>query len=313
MDTRQLRYFVAVCQFKNLSHAADHCNTAASALSHHIASLEAELETKLFQRKPRGMEPTAAGLKLLAHAQSILTAFETATSELKHGQAEISGNIAIGMPYSVIKVIGGKLMRRVIEDYPRVRLLIQEGFSGVSYETLRNSGVEAALIFNPPSDSLTQRTPILEEELYCIGSPAILGHDTTPIPFNDMTELPIALLKSGTLSRALIDRPAELAKLEASARIQLASIAGSISAMKEGLACTLAPKVLVGSELASGELVARKIIDPSPMRTMYMVTALETRPTFLQETMIALITELVITAVKEGQWEGARLTEGRQT
>ena len=49
MDTRQLRYFVAVCEFRNLSHAADHCNTAASALSHHIASLEAELYGPYFE------------------------------------------------------------------------------------------------------------------------------------------------------------------------------------------------------------------------------------------------------------------------
>ncbi|MBO6883145.1 MAG: LysR family transcriptional regulator [Marivita sp.] len=310
MDTRQLRYFVAVCEFRNLSHAADHCNTAASALSHHIASLEAELETKLFLRKPRGMEPTAAGLKLLTHAQFILSAFETAASEIKHGQAEISGNIAIGMPFSVIKVIGGALMRRVIEDFPRVRLLIREGLSGVTYSSLRTGEIEAALIFNPPPDSQTLRTPLLEEELFCIGDPKIVGDSSEPIRLEDMAELPVALLQSGSLSRALVDRPAELAKLEAQAQIQLASIAGTLSALKEGLACTLAPKVLVSEELRSGELVARPVTDPRPVRTLHLVSALDARPTFLRESILNLVAELVGAAVHDGTWEGARPIEG---
>ena len=310
MDTRQLRYFVAICEFKNLSHAADHCSTAASALSHHVAALEAELETRLFTRKPRGMEPTAAGLKLLTHAKFILQAFETAASEVKHGQAEIAGNIAIGMPFSVIKLIGGALMRRVIDDLPRVRLLIREGLSGVTYNSLLTGEIESALIFNPPQDSLTLRTPLLEEELFCIGHRAIVGDPGQPIRLEDMADLPVALLQSGSLSRALIDRPAELAKLEAQARIQLASIAGTLSALKEGLACTLAPKALVTDELRSGEFVARAVTDPRPIRTLHLVTPLDARPTFLREAISTLIADLVREAVRSGQWEGGRSIEG---
>ena len=309
MDTRQLRYFAAVCEFRNLSHAANHCNTAASALSHHISTLEAELETQLFIRKPRGMEPTAAGLKLLEHAQFILAAFETAASEVKHGQAEVAGNIAIGMPFSVIKVIGGALMRRVIEDLPRVHLVLREGLSGVTYDSLRAGEIETALIFNPPPDTQSLRTPLLEEEIYCLGAPSIVGQSGDPISLDEMGLLPVALLQSGALSRALVDRPAELAKLEAQARIQLASIAGTLSALKEGLACALAPKVLVSEELRRGELVARKVVDTRLIRTLYIVSALGTRPTFLRECISGLVTDFVQAAVRDGSWEGAKLIE----
>lgn len=306
MDTRQLRYFVAICEFRNLSHAADHCNTAASALSHHVSNLEHELGAKLFIRKPRGMEPTAAGLKLLEHARFILSAFETAASDLKHGQAEISGNIAIGMSFSIIKVIGGDLMRTVVNDLPKVRLLIRESLSGVTYKSLLKGDVEAALIFNPPQDAQTLRTPLLEEELFCIGHRSIVGDSEEPIRLDEMAELPVALLHSGSLSRSLVDRPAELAKLEANAQIQLASIAGTLSALNEGLACTLAPKMLVSEELASGQLIARPVTEPRPVRTLHLVTSLEARPTFLRERISALVAELVRDAVASGRWHGAR-------
>jgi len=304
MDTRQLRYFVAICKFKNLYHAADYCNTAASALSHHVSSLEAEFETALFVRKP-----TAARLQLLEHATHILSAIETATSEIRNGQTEISGNLAIGMPYSVIRVIGGALMRRVMEESPRIRLLIREGLSAVSYNSLRNGEIEAALIFNPPKDSQTSRIALLEEELFCIGRKNIVGDQDKPITLEHMSELPIALLQSGSLSRALLDRPAELAKLEAKARFQLASIAATQCALKEGLACTLAPKSLVSDELASGELLARPVTDPRPIRTLHLVSPVDERPTFIREKISTLIDELVQHAVRDGLWEGARLVE----
>ena len=142
-----------------------------------------------------------------------------------------------------------------------------------------------------------------------MGAPNIVGHSSEPISLEQMAQLPVALLQSGALSRALVDRPAELAKLEANARIQLASIAGTLSALKEGLACTLAPKILVSEELRRGELVARKVVDTRLIRTLYLVSALGTRPTFLRESISNLVVDFVQDAVRNGNWEGAKLID----
>ncbi len=64
MDSRQLRYFAAIYDHGTLSSAAEHLRVAISALSHHLANLERELSAPLFVRKPRGMQPTAAGERL---------------------------------------------------------------------------------------------------------------------------------------------------------------------------------------------------------------------------------------------------------
>ncbi len=306
MDTRQLRYFVAICRLRSLTHAADHCNVAASALSHHIANLEAELGAQLFLRKPRGMEPTASGLRLLQHAQAILSAIDTAITEVRDGQAEVSGEITVGMPYSVIKVIGAAVMRSVLHDYPKVRLVLREALSGATHSTLKLGALDLALIFNPPADAQTEREPLLMEELFCIGAPAVIGEDAIPITFDDMAELPLMLLQSGVLARALVDKPGALARLEAAARIQLASVAATQAALVEGLGCTLAPKVLVPELLASRQVIARPVIDPRPIRTLYMVTNRDSEPTILRERMATLIRELVRAAIIEGRWQAAK-------
>ena len=82
MDSRQLRYFVAMHDAGSLSGAAAMEHVAVSALSYHLGNLEAELGVALFRRKPRGLEPTAAGLRLYTHARAILRAIDDALDAL---------------------------------------------------------------------------------------------------------------------------------------------------------------------------------------------------------------------------------------
>ena len=55
-----LRYFLAVIKWGSISEASAHLNVAASAISRQIARLETELDTQLFERRARGMIPSAA-------------------------------------------------------------------------------------------------------------------------------------------------------------------------------------------------------------------------------------------------------------
>ena len=48
MDSRQLRCFMAIYEHGALSAAAGHMRLATSALSHHLANMEAELGTRLY-------------------------------------------------------------------------------------------------------------------------------------------------------------------------------------------------------------------------------------------------------------------------
>ena len=80
MDLRQLRYFSTVYEHRKLSHAAQAANVAQSAISHHLLNLELELGVRLFDRLPRGMQPTASGTRLYEHAQAILRSVAAATA-----------------------------------------------------------------------------------------------------------------------------------------------------------------------------------------------------------------------------------------
>ena len=52
MDIRQLKYYSAIFDYKNLSHAAAASNVAQSAISHHLSNLEADLGSRFSSENP---------------------------------------------------------------------------------------------------------------------------------------------------------------------------------------------------------------------------------------------------------------------
>jgi LysR family nitrogen assimilation transcriptional regulator len=282
MDSRQLRYFIAVYEQRNLSRAADQANVAQSALSHHISNLESEFAMPLFERKPRGMEPTAAGERLYEHARIILRAMAEAEREIKQGGSVIAGDISIGMANSGVKAIGVPLMRTVLTKYPNLKLSLTESLSGATLLHLMASEVDLALVYNPPSEKDLFAEPVLEEQMFCVGTPKLIGKSKAPISYEELTRLPLILLR-------------------------LNSITGMSGALQAGLGCAIATKLFAQEQLAAGTLVAREVIEPKLTRTLYLCR-LRNRPmTYVMEEMRRLMLALIAEQVGRGAWEATLL------
>ncbi len=303
MDIRQLTYFVAVFEHANLSHAASHLAVAQSAISHHIANLEADLGTMLFVRKPRGMEPTAAAHKLFAHARIILTSLRNAEQDMLGESEEIAGEFAVALPYTVMKGIGVPLMQTILTDYPNVRLSIVEGLSGSNHANLVSAEVDLALFYNPHKDHNITMESVLEEEILCVGQRSVISDSDAPITFENLARLPVLLLRHGASSRALIDRPGLLARLEANAPFQLNSISGITSGLLAGLGCTIAPQVFVREQLQAGLLHSRLVVQPKLSRLLYLGYRRDYPSNRLFEAIKSLILKLIEQEVRVHAWQ----------
>src|ERR1700746_3910083 len=72
MELRHLRYFVAVGEEQHYGRAAERLHVAQPALSRQIQDLEGEMGFLLFDRLPRGVRLSAAGIAFLSDARRIL-------------------------------------------------------------------------------------------------------------------------------------------------------------------------------------------------------------------------------------------------
>lgn len=305
MDSRQLRYFAAIHEAGSVSRAADSLHIAASALSHHLTNLEEELGTRLFERKPRGMQPTAAGERLYEHARGILKAIKAASDDIRDEGREVSGEVSVGMAYSAVKAIGVDLMKRVLKDYPRLKLSLSESLSGSTLVHLMTSEIDIAVVYNPPNDPKLRSQPIIEERMVCIGRRDIIGDTDGPITFQALLDLPIILLRQGLSARAILDDASLLRQLETRARLQLNSVQAIAGCLSEGLGCIVGTNLFMRDLIERGDLHTRPIIEPNLTRTLY-ICELSNRPaTFALETVRRMIVDQIVLAVSKGQWDAS--------
>ncbi|PZF99240.1 LysR family transcriptional regulator [Micromonospora deserti] len=94
MDPHLLRTFTAVARLRSFSAAAVELGYTQSAVSQHIAALEADLGLRLLQRRP--VVPTPAGARLLAYAGPILLRLAAARADLARLAAPRPGPLRVG-------------------------------------------------------------------------------------------------------------------------------------------------------------------------------------------------------------------------
>jgi DNA-binding transcriptional LysR family regulator len=94
VDPRFLRTFAAVVRLGSFSAAARELGYTQSAVSQHIAVLEADLGATLLHRRP--VAPTEAGTRLLEHAGAILLRLDAARADVARAVAEAPGTLVVG-------------------------------------------------------------------------------------------------------------------------------------------------------------------------------------------------------------------------
>ncbi|QFR33678.1 LysR family transcriptional regulator [Ancylobacter sp. TS-1] len=98
MDWDHLRIFLAVARAGQMLAAARQLGLDHATVGRRLGALEAGLGTKLIERRTTGSELTAAGERLLAHAERMETEMLQAQSTLGNVDLALAGTVRIGAP-----------------------------------------------------------------------------------------------------------------------------------------------------------------------------------------------------------------------
>lgn len=125
MDPHLLRTFTAVARLGSFSAAARELGYTQSAVSQHIAALEADLGVELLGRRP--VAPTEAGTRLLDHAGPLLTRLAAARSDVSRVARTPGVRLAVGGTALALGPATARALAEVRAELPRadvsVRLL----------------------------------------------------------------------------------------------------------------------------------------------------------------------------------------------
>ena len=119
MELTQLEMFMHLSRYENMSVVAQIMNTSQPHISRMLASLEAELGVKLFNRAGRNIAINEQGRTFLRYVQSALDAVNAGRGAITSVRNEIMGEIRIGS-YAFASILNP-----VIIDYAKEHPLVQ--------------------------------------------------------------------------------------------------------------------------------------------------------------------------------------------
>jgi DNA-binding transcriptional LysR family regulator len=147
VELYQVRSFVAVAEHGNLTRAAEKLNVSQPAVSAQIKALEQELGVELFERRPTGMEPTAAGKRLLGLAEQLLAAAQALRNEARAINNAVAGAVRMGTLSDPQVIRVGELINAAVERYPLLEIQFHHEVTGSAFEKVRDGELDASFYY----------------------------------------------------------------------------------------------------------------------------------------------------------------------
>lgn len=179
METRELRYFVAVAEELHFGRAAERLGMTQPPLSRAISQLERRLGVELLQRDSRSVTLTDAGEVLLHEGQAALDAVEAAEHRTRRAAGEAAGrpSVILATKAGASSELLAKLLHAYAAEPGSVHVDVVLCGPGEQERLLRTGRADVAILHEP-----FDRTSGLDtEELLAEGQVAVLpaGHGLT--------------------------------------------------------------------------------------------------------------------------------------
>ncbi|SEP66241.1 transcriptional regulator, LysR family [Streptomyces sp. yr375] len=148
MESRPLRYFVAVAEELNFARAADRLGISPPPLSRAIRLLETELGVTLFARTTHSVALTPAGTVLLTEARTALDALEAAARRARRA-ADAEPKLVLAMKADGDAGLLEALCARYAQEPAALPVAIRLSRWQEQPRLLRLGEADAALIYEP--------------------------------------------------------------------------------------------------------------------------------------------------------------------
>jgi DNA-binding transcriptional LysR family regulator len=207
LKTRQLLLLIALDDYRNIHRAADELHMTQPAASKQIKDLEEMLDVRLFDRLPRGMEPTIYGETMIRHARMALTSLSLAHDDIVALKAGLAGQVEVGVIMAPAMALLPRAIARIKEQAPLLRIGVQLEQSSVLMDKLQHGTLDFMIgRILEKQDS----AGLIYEEL--TGEPACAvvrpGHpllERTDLGLADICSLPWILPPPGSVLRHRFD------------------------------------------------------------------------------------------------------------
>lgn len=263
IDLRNIETFFWAAALGSLRAVSEKLGTTQPAVSQRIASLEATLGVRLFDREARGVKLTAKGHELLAHAERMLQVRRD-MMQAARDQSTMSGTLRIGVAETIVQTWLPTLIEEVHVAYPSLVLEIEVDSSHVLQSHLMARQIDLAFLLGPVLEARVENLPLCTYPLAWVAKPSVdLG--PAPITLAQVATLPIITYPSNSAPYRQVRDMLMRAGIPTPRMYGSASLSMVVRMVLDGIGTAVITPVFLGRELERGELRLLDVaVDPLP-------------------------------------------------
>jgi len=270
MTLQQLRYIVAIDDYRHFGKAAEACGLTQSTLSLMVKKLEEELDVRIFDRDSHPVAPTGIGRKIIERARIVLYNAEQITEMTRSEKEILSGPLRIALISTVASVLVPGLFKYIGTQFPAISLQTEEMLTSTVKEKLRRAEADMGLLAGPVDDTDLLEIPLYHERFLAYVSPQNPAYAQESIRYETVFNQPVWIIRDGLRQ---LD-PAELGhgeKLTYERFFEGGRVGTLIQVVNDNGGLTIIPETHSKLIMFSQQACIRPIDDPVPSRTISLV------------------------------------------
>ena len=273
MTITQLKYVLAVAEYKNFTLAAEKCFVTQPTLSMQIQKIEEELSIQIFDRSKKPIQLTDIGQKIVNQAKNIVNEADRIQDIVEQQKGFIGGEFKLGIIPTIMPTLLPMFLNNFIKKYPKVKLIIEELNTDEIITKLNNGHLDAAIAATPLMEEKIKEIVLYFEPFVAYIPESHHHFQKEEIEISDLNLNEILLLQDGHCFRDGILNLCKNTPREEKGnfRIESGSFETLIKLADEGLGTTLLPYLHTLDLKESDKLKLRHFKEPKPAREVSLI------------------------------------------
>ena len=282
LEMRHLQTFVIATEQQSFTRAAEMLGLTQAAVSQHVAALEKELRTSLFDRGPRSVTLSDTGRRVYEYARQILELVDEIHREAGQQTSVVSGTIKIACSTVPSEWLLPELLVRFRKLYPEVQESVSVSDSAAAIQAVESGAAEVGLVGELPRAANLCAKSIAQDELTLVVAPDHEFADNKSIKPHDLRGQPLIVREAGSGSRRCVERALSKAGLlttDLRFSMEVNSNDAIRAAVERGVGISFLSTRTIAREIQDKRLIPVDIEGVRAVRDLYLITDPQRLPT----------------------------------
>lgn len=163
MTLQQLKYIVALDNYRHFATAAEKCFVAQPTLTLQVKKLEQELNTVIFDRKKHLLQPTPLGKEIIVKARQILREADGLEVLVQSKKQVMQGRFNIGIIPTIAPYLLPLFLNGFVKKNLGTHLVIHELQTEEIIKGLKRNTLDIGLLVTPLEEKELKEVPLYQE------------------------------------------------------------------------------------------------------------------------------------------------------